>query len=179
MKKSRDLRLAIGPAIPAWSLFAFRFVAAIVIGLLWGAPTWLLLLTSILALASTAAWAPLLGMAFGAVAQFMPARYVDGVLQTSLSWWAAIAAVIVLMHAVLISARFTERTVYTARVELAAIGYVVKRSLPAQLTAQGLWAIACLLPLGVERVPPSVLGIGVVGLILLAVLVVISQRRND
>ena len=166
-----DLRITTGPAVPSLALIALRPLAAIAIAALWGAPAWLLVVSAALAVAATAAWAPLVALAGGAFLGFLPERYSGDAAVLDGGWWAAVAGIIVLAHVLLLSARLTERVGPRARVEWEAIGSLAVRALPLQVLAQAAWAIVWALP-GIVSTPPVLLVIGAAGLLVLGVTLV-------
>ncbi|MDO5701155.1 MAG: hypothetical protein Q4P36_06770 [Bowdeniella nasicola] len=173
VRRSPDVVLRIGPTLPAWGLVLTRALAAFAIALLWSAPTWLVVVTTLTALAATTAWTPLAALCFGALAGFLPERAGE----VSPTWWATVAVIIVLTHVLFVTARVSERTALRTRVQVRALTSLAHRSVPAQLTAQALWAIGWATPLLGLQPPLAVMAIGALGILLLAAALVLALRR--
>lgn len=123
--------------LPAWVLVGVRIVCAAAIAALWGAPTWLLVLSTAAACVSTGAFVPLLALAFAGLVGWLPP-----LATASASWMVRVAIIIVLVSVMFAAARLTERVPLDARVEWAAIRHMAVRCLPGLGVGLAFWLIA-------------------------------------
>lgn len=133
---------ALRAPLPAWVLVAVRVLCAGVIGLLWDAPTWLLVMSTAAAAVATGVFVPLLALAFGGLVGWLPPLIAGTV---NWPWTARIAAIIVCAALMLLCARLTERVPFNARVEWQAVTQLALRLLPGVIAAELLWLVSVLL----------------------------------